>query len=87
MENQALEAIKEIAQGLQEFVYNRQEGDKENPAESMVVATYIQVNNLLIDVANKYKKIVEDTDTKLDPIICADELTEGEKVENFYNKL
>lgn len=46
--------ITEIAQGLQEFVYNRQEGNSEDPEESIVSASYIQVNNLLIATAQKF---------------------------------
>lgn len=68
--------VTDIAQGLQEHVYNRQEGNHDDPQESIVYATYIEINNLLISVAHKYEEMAETSEEAVDPNICANETKE-----------
>lgn len=77
----ALSIIVDIAEGLQQFVYNRQEGDHNDPKESIISASFIQVNTLLKTTAAKYGVSPDDltpstdvkTDAPVDPDICANE--------------
>ena len=77
----ALSIVVDIAEGLQQFVYNRQEGDHSDPKESIISASFIQVNTLLKTTAAKYGVSPDDltpstdvkTDASVDPDICANE--------------
>lgn len=46
--------IVEVANGLQKFVYVREEGNPDNPEDAIIMAPFAMVNNLLVDIAKDH---------------------------------